>query len=141
MRLALCSVEHWSRRATDNPAAARAQKSGWDEDCSATNPARAPGEKNGKLGVYPATEEVVGEQLDEERGLVSVKVGARCFTDSEPVFELADEWLNAGARIVAASKLVDVAEAVVGHKELNGKVESFPKEPVDRYHARWYGWR
>jgi hypothetical protein len=48
----------------------------------------------------------------------------------KPVLQFGDQRLDAGAVVVDASKVVDVAVEVVGDEELDGEVEALPQEDL-----------
>src|SRR5690606_3400992 len=96
---------------------------GWDEDRSTPNPTSAPGGDRRELLGDPTTHQVVGEELDQERGLVGGETRGGDLADAEAVFQLGDQWLNAGAVVVDAGEIVDVAVVVVGDEELDREVE------------------
>src|SRR5690606_30102043 len=120
IRLARHSVQHGARSQAQLPATARSEETGGNADTGATDPARPPSRGRRDFGGDPPTQQVVREELDEERGCVRVEGPRRDLTDAEVVLELGDERLDAGTVVVEARELVDAAGAIVRDVNVHG---------------------
>src|SRR5690606_30756020 len=98
-----------------------------DADEQSSDPGGAPGTHLGTAGEHPPPQEVEGEDLDEESGLVGVEPAGRDAPDREVLFELANSALDRGARVVAQGDFVGIAVKVVGDEELHGVVAPLPE--------------
>ena len=67
------SCQHGSRGQSKLPSAASAQESSRDLDADAADPRHAPVSDGGRLLLHPASEQVEGEELEQERRLVGVE--------------------------------------------------------------------
>ena len=88
----------------------------------------------------PPAHQVVGEELEQERGFVGVEVGGGGLADAEGVLEFCNERLDAGAVVVEAGEVVDVAEPIAGDVDVDRVVAVVPQSVCDA-RAAFSTWR
>src|SRR5947209_8714790 len=76
-----------------------AEASGYHEQ-GPSKPGRSPRRQGGGLRQDVATQEVVSQQLEQERGVVGIEVGRRDLADAPGALEVADQRLDTGTTIV-----------------------------------------
>ncbi len=87
----------------------------------------APVSDGGRLLLHPTSEQVEGEELEQERGLVGVEGFGGDFSDGESALELSDDGLDACAPVVATCEVVGVVGMVVGDVEVRRVVHILPE--------------
>ena len=113
-------------RQSQRPATSGAEQAGRAKDECASQPRCSP-IRQARLGLCDeAPQEVVGEQLDQEHGVVGVEALARDFAEAEPVFEIADDGLDFCAPVVLEGDFLGRSEPIVGDVELHGLVWVVP---------------
>jgi len=83
------------RQSQPRRAAVAAEMAGDDKE-RATDPRHAPGGERRGDGYDVATQEIVGQQFEEERGVIGGEVGRRDLADAPGALEVGDERLDAG---------------------------------------------
>src|SRR5690606_22551688 len=116
------AVEQPSGSETELESPLGAEQPSRDADAQSSDLGGTPGTHLGTAGEHPPPQEVEGEDLDEESGLVGVEPAGRDAPDREVLFELANSALDRGARVVAQGDFVGIAVKVVGDEELHGVV-------------------
>src|SRR5580658_9459120 len=96
-------------------------------DTHATYPRCPPTCKGGVSSVHPATQQIEGEDLEQERGLVGVERIGGNLADAEAALQFGDERFDAGAIVVATTELVGVVDEVVGDEDVDRVVEVVPE--------------
>src|SRR5580658_10025467 len=92
-------------------------------DTHATYPRCPPTCKGGVSSVHPATQQIEGEDLEQERGLVGVERIGGNLADAEAALQFGDERFDGGAIVVATTELVGVVDEVVGDEDVDRVVE------------------
>lgn len=81
---------------------------------------------------HESPQEVVGEELEQEHGVVGIEAGAGDLAEPERVFQITDDRLDLGPSVVLGRYLLGGREPVVGHVELDGFVGVLDAELLSR---------
>jgi len=88
-----------SRRQTQSERPAVTPEAAGPLNQCAADPRRAPCCKRGRAVDGVTAQEIVRQQLDEERGVIGVEVGRRHLADAESALQFSDERLDTGAAV------------------------------------------